>query len=215
VLNDFAAQVQSTLQPQFEDNRWERESVDSLETSNQYPPTRTTGPIVRSKPVLNVQPSSNPDQQELLRRSYHESFFVKNTPVTGDEQVTAWLGVNRATKQTNLMEKAPSLDGNEPKSILKRSPSLDSQSMARKPTKKDNPPPPPPPPARPSKEKVRVKDSLEVINAKMLKELDIQVETTERTHIKDIPSFLDLEKDGSIRSGFSERTLCVRYSTCY
>ena len=42
-----------------------------------------------------IQSLSVEDQQELLRRSYHESFFVKNTPVTGDEQVTAWLDVNR------------------------------------------------------------------------------------------------------------------------
>ena len=124
------------------------------------------------------------DQQELLRRSYHESFFVKNTPVTGDEQVTAWLGVTRTAKQTNLMDKTPSLDDNDSemnssskrKSILKRSPSLDSHSMPIKPRKRDNPPPPP---ARAAKEKVRVKDSLEVINAKLLKELDIQVETIE------------------------------------
>lgn len=210
MLNDFAAQVHSTFQPQFEENnnRWERESADSLETSNQYPPTRATGPIVRSKPVMNVQ-SSIPDQQELLRRSYHESFFVKNTPVTGDEQVTAWLGVTRTGKQTNLMDKAPSLDGNDSemnsskrKSILKRSPSLDSHSMQTKPSKKDNPQPPRPP-ARPAKEKVRVKDSLEVINAKILKELDIQVETITLTP-EEIQLFADLEKDCSIRSGFSK-----------
>ena len=65
--------------------------------------SKITGPIVRATPVVNapmkrtqlsrtnhvaIRSLSVEDQQELLRRSYHESFFVKNTPVTGDEQVT-------------------------------------------------------------------------------------------------------------------------------
>jgi hypothetical protein len=115
------------------------------------------------------------DQHELLRRSYHESFFVKNTPVTSDEQVTAWLGVNRTpTKQNDIIEKASSVDENEKrKSILKRSPSMDSNTtnplMNTKTVEIKKAPVPQP------RNKVRVKDSLEVINAKLFKELDIQV----------------------------------------
>lgn len=211
VLNDFAAQVQSTFQPseQIDDAAtWERESVDSLEASNNYnsqkitPPSRITGPIVRSNHTVNIQtrktqqPSAPNatieamalhDTQEMLRRSYHESFFVKNTPVTGDEQVTAWLGVNKnsttSNQQMNSIEKPSSLDGNDPetsakrKSILKRSPSVDSNAVqtvtntkSAGATKKANILQ-----VRTGADKARVKDSLEVINAKILKDLEIQV----------------------------------------
>jgi hypothetical protein len=80
------------------------------------------------------------------------------------------------------MEKPSSLDGNDPetngkrKSILKRSPSVDSNTInsnknikpiaARKASV---------PQTRTIGEKARVKDSLEVINTKFLKELDTQV----------------------------------------
>jgi hypothetical protein len=214
VLNDFAAQVQSTLtqqqqQQQFDEiNTWEHESIDSLETSNHYhsqqiiSPPKLTGPIVRQNHILNIQSKKSQqlitnnsafestipnDQQDLLRRSYHESFFVKNTPVTGEEQVTAWLGANKnptkSNKHVDIIEKSPSCDGNDPetngkrKSILKRSPSVDSNATNSitntKPiaaTRKMNIPQ-----AHTVGDKVRVKDSLEVINAKLLKELDIQV----------------------------------------
>ncbi|CAF4454627.1 unnamed protein product [Rotaria socialis] len=214
VLNDFAAQVQSTLNQneQFNDaNTWDRESVDSLEKSNDYHPQqiisqpRLTGPIVRQNHVVNIQTRktqplltnnsefdsmASPDQQELLRRSYHESFFVKNTPVTGDEQVTAWLGANKnATisnnKHSHVTEKPSSLDENDPetngrrKSILKRSPSIDSNPMNSpmntKPmmeTRVANIPQ-----KRTTNDKVVVKDSLEVKNAKLLKELETQKKT--------------------------------------
>jgi hypothetical protein len=203
VLNDFAAQVHSTLnqQQQFDEtNTWEHESIDSLERSNNYhpqqiiSPPKLTGPIVRPNHVVNIQSKksqqsvTNPDdQQEMLRRSYHESFFVKNTPVTGDEQVTAWLGVNKTStaskKHVDIIEKPPSLDGTDietsgrRKSILKRSPSVDSNATNSainiKPpvaARKANLPQ-----ARTVGDKPRVKDSLDVINAKLLKELDLQV----------------------------------------
>jgi len=199
VLNDFAAQIQSTFQQQpiqyEESNIWEGESVDSLEASNQfqYPQQpKITGPIVRPTPVVNIQTkkSNNSesqsktqpvDQQELLRRSYHESFFVKNTPVTGDEQVSAWLDVNKlsSNQQINSIEKPPSYDGNDfessakRKSILKRSPSVDSNST--NPKSNTVQAKPLVPQARTVGDKARVKDSLEVINAKLLKELDTQV----------------------------------------
>jgi hypothetical protein len=208
VLNDFAAQVQSTFnQPQQfdETNTWEHESLDSLEASNHFhsqqilPPPKITGPIVRPNHIVNIQ-SKKPqqiltnnskfestisdDQQDLLRRSYHESFFVKNTPVTGEEQVTAWLGANKISTTSNKhvdgIEKPSSYDGNDPeingkrKSILKRSPSFESNTTnsakpipaARKASA---------PQARTVGDKAKVKDSLEVINAKLLKELDTQV----------------------------------------
>ena len=206
VLNDFAAQVQSTLnQPQFDDtnNTWERESIDSLEASNHYhsQPPKISGPIVRpthvvtiqskksQQPILNnsaFQITTNDDQQEMLRQSYHESFFVTNTPVTADEQVTAWLGAGKtpvaSNKNVHVIDKPSSLDGNDPetngrrKSILKRSPSVDSNATNSnkntKPiaTRKANVPQ-----TRTIGEKARVKDSLEVINTKYLKELDTQV----------------------------------------
>ncbi|CAF3624697.1 unnamed protein product [Rotaria sordida] len=212
VLNDFAAQIQSTLNQneQFnETNTWEHESMDSLETSNHFhpqqiiAPTKITGPIIRPNHVVNIQTKklqqsiinnstlqsiTNHDQQEMLRRSYHESFFVKTTPVTGDEQVTAWLGVNKistttSNKNIDIMGKPVSLDGNDSeingkrKSILKRSPSVDSNSATnikpivtrRKQTSA--------PQVRTVGDKVHVKDSLEVINAKLLKELEIQKKT--------------------------------------
>ncbi|CAF1664191.1 unnamed protein product [Rotaria magnacalcarata] len=214
VLNDFAAQVQSTLNQneQFSDaNTWDRESVDSLEKSNDYhqqqiiSQPRLAGPIVRQNHVVNIQTkktqplltnnsqfdsTASPDQQELLRRSYHESFFVKNTPVTGDEQVTAWLGANKTAtipnnKHNNATAKPSSLDGNDPetngrrKSILKRSPSIDSNPMNSpmntKPmmeTRIANIPQ-----KRTTNDKVVVKDSLEVKNAKLLKELETQKKT--------------------------------------
>jgi hypothetical protein len=214
VLNFFAAQVQSTLtqqQQQFDEttNTWEYESIDSLEGSNNYHPQqiilppKLTGPIVRPNHVINIQstksqqqPISNNstfestkinDKQEMLRRSYHESFFVKNTPVTGDEQVTAWLGVNKPptkpNKHVDIIEKPPSLDGNDleangkRKSILKRSPSVDSNPINSAVNKKPIIPSKQVivPQARTVGEKTRVKDSLEIINAKLLKELDIQV----------------------------------------
>lgn len=201
VLNDFAAQVQSTFnQPQQYDetNTWEHESIDSLEASNHFhpqqiiPPPKVTGPIVRPQHIVNIQSKtsqeSSPlstDQQELLRRSYHESFFVKNTPVTGEEQVTAWLGVNKNSttsnnKHVDIVEKPSSYDENDldlngkRKSILKRSPSVENNSTNTKPipmTRKATIPQ-----SRTINEnKNRVKDSLEVINAKLLKELDLQV----------------------------------------
>ncbi|CAF1145657.1 unnamed protein product [Rotaria sordida] len=212
VLNDFAAQIQSTLNQneQFnETNTWEHESMDSLETSNHFhpqkiiAPTKITGPIIRPNHVVNIQTKklqqsiinnstlksiTNHDQQEMLRRSYHESFFVKTTPVTGDEQVTAWLGVNKistttSNKNIDIMGKPVSLDGNDSeingkrKSILKRSPSVDSNSATnikpivtrRKQTSA--------PQVRTVGDKAHVKDSLEVINAKLLKELEIQKKT--------------------------------------
>lgn len=117
-----------------------------------------------------------------MRRSYHESFFVKNTPVTGNEQVTAWLGVDNpcvdTKKQLNILEKAPSVDGNESetnsrrKSILKRSPSLDSKSNDPKtkfPTKI------PTTQTKVAANRNRVKDSLEVMNTKLCKDLENQV----------------------------------------
>lgn len=211
VLNDFAAQVQSTInqnEQYNEENLWERESVDSLEKSNDRHPQqivsqqRIAGPIVRPNHIINIstkkttQPltknsefdsTTNQDELELMRQSYHESFFVKNTPVTGDEQVAAWLGANkvptRTNKPTDNLEKPLSLDGNDPemngrpKSILKRSPSIDSNPihtmMNKKPileTKQTSIPH-----KRPDGEKVVVKDSLEVKNAKLLKELETQV----------------------------------------
>ncbi|CAF2545658.1 unnamed protein product [Rotaria sp. Silwood2] len=211
VLNDFAAQIQSTLNQneQFnETNTWERESMDSLEASNHFHPQqiiatpKITGPIIRPNHVVNIQTKKiqqsitnnstlesmiNHDQQEMLRRSYHESFFVKNTPVTGDEQVTAWLGANKISKTSNkhidIVEKTSSLDGNDPetngkrKSILKRSPSVDSNSATNtKPivaTRKETSAPQ----VRTVGNKPRVKDSLEVINAKLLKELETQKKT--------------------------------------
>jgi hypothetical protein len=175
-------------------NTWEHESIDSLEASNHFPSQpKITGPIVRSNHVVNIQSkkpqeSSIPnDQQDYLRRSYHESFFVKNTPVTGEEQVTAWLGVNKipttSNKHIDTIGKPPSYDENDSetnakrKSILKRSPSLDNNATNSftntKPipaSRKANVPQ-----ARTVGDKARVKDSLEVINAKLLKELDIQV----------------------------------------
>jgi len=209
VLNDFAAQVQSTLnQQQFDEtNTWEHESVDSLETSNPYhpqqiiSPPKINGPIVRPTHVVTIQSkkSQQPignhsafeimtidDQQEILRRSYHESFFVKNTPVTGDEQVTAWLGAGKTPIESNknghVMEKPSSLDGNDPetngkrKSILKRSPSVDSNTInSNKNTKSIAARKASVPQTRTIGEKARVKDSLEVINTKFLKELDTQV----------------------------------------
>ena len=148
--------------------------------TKRIPPSRTNHVAIQS---LSVE-----DQQELLRRSYHESFFVKNTPVTGDEQVTAWLDVNRTgvgpALQGNATEKPSSLDGTESestrrrrKSILKRSPSIDSNGvnpmavlrgtpLARQGSA---------PQTRAFGEKARVKDSLEVINTKLLKEIDTQV----------------------------------------
>jgi len=203
VLNDFTAQIQSTLnqpQQQFDEmNTWEHESIDSLESPNHFSSQqiisqpKITGPIVRTNHVLNIQskkaqesPIPN-DQQDFLRRSYHESFFVKNTPVTGEEQVTAWLGANKiptaSNKHIDTIEKPPSYDENESetnakrKSILKRSPSLENNATNSftntKPipaSRKANIPQ-----ARTGGDKARVKDSLEVINAKLLKELDIQV----------------------------------------
>lgn len=217
VLNDFAAQIQTTLhqpqQEQFNDiNTWEHESIDSLEGSNHYHPQqiivpqKITGPIVPPNRIVNIQSKKSntstfestipKNQQDLLSQSYHESFFVKNTPVTGEEQVTAWLGANKtpttSNKHVGIIEKSPSYDGNDPeinakrKSILKRSPSADSNTtnpvmntkpmvVARKSTA---------PQARTVGDKARVKDSLEVINAKLLKELDIQVKTLNLlTHI--------------------------------
>lgn len=187
VLNDFAAQVQSTLhhqqqQQQFDEtNTWDRESIDSLEESNHYQSQKISGPIVRPTPVVNIQPRkpTNEDQQELLRRSYHESFFVKNTPVTGDEQVAAWLGASKKPEIPSPMQKPSSLDGTESetngkrKSILKRSPSVESNLSNNKPVaaaRKGSAPQ-----ARTIGEKTRVKDSLEVINTKFLKEMDTQV----------------------------------------
>jgi hypothetical protein len=216
VLNDFAAQVQSTFHqqptpishPAYHETTWERESVDSLEASNPYhspemaSSSKITGPIVRATPVMNTPPKRAPpsgtnhvaiqslsveDQQELLRRSYHESFFVKNTPVTGDEQVTAWLDVNRTgaapAPHGNASEKPSSLDGTESeitrrrKSILKRSPSIDSNgvnpmvALRGTPLTRQGSAPQ----TRALGEKVRVKDSLEVINTKLLKDIDTQV----------------------------------------
>jgi len=207
VLNDFAAQIQTTLhqqEQQFDEvNTWEYESVDSLEVSNNHHPqqiilpSKITGPIVPSNRIVNIQSKKSntsafestvpTDQQDLLTRSYHESFFVKNTPVTGEEQVTAWLGVNKtpatSNKHVGIIEKPPSYDGNDSetnakrKSILKRSPSVDSNNS--KPVMNTKPVAAarkvPVPQARTVGDKVRVKDSLEVINAKLLKELDIQV----------------------------------------
>jgi hypothetical protein len=199
VLNDFAAQVQSTFnQPQQfdETNTWEHESIDSLEASNHFhpqqiiTPAKVTGPIVRPNHIVNIQskksqesPPLSADQQDLLRRSYHESFFVKNTPVTGEEQVTAWLGASKIpttlNKHVDIVEKPSSYDGNDSdlnakrKSILKRSPSVESNTTNTKPipvTRKANISQ-----AHTIGDKARVKDSLEVINAKLLKELDIQV----------------------------------------
>ena len=209
VINDFAAQVQSTLQtPQNEPfNTWERESVDSLETSNKFfsqqatIAPKVTGPIVRSNHPLTLsskqsqistntismnEGKTNTEIQEQLRRSYHESFFVKNTPVTGDEQVSAWLGVNRVqiekSRKPDLVEKASSVDDNESesntkrKSILKRSPSVDSQSnSAKHMTAKAAGRQGTVPQSRTANNKVRVKDSLEVINTKLLKDLETQV----------------------------------------
>ena len=211
VLSDFAAHIQSTFNQQErlnETDTWERESIDSLEASNHYhpqqviSPPKITGPIVRQNHVINVQTkkssqqqqpitknfpyesSSNSNRHDMLRRSYHESFFVKNTPVTGDEQVTAWLGINKNTAApSNKHIDISSANGNEGeingrrKSILKRSPSLDSNTNNSvnnaKPiteTRKTNVLQ-----ARTIGDKVHVKDSLEVMNTKLLKELDVQV----------------------------------------
>jgi hypothetical protein len=235
VLNDFAAQIQTTLhqpqQEQFDEiNTWEHESIDSLEAStNHYHPqqiiaqSKITGPIVPSNRIVNIQSKKSntsafestipKNQQDLLSQSYHESFFVKNTPVTGEEQVTAWLGVNKtpttSNKHVGIIEKPPSYDGNDPeinakrKSILKRSPSADSNSTnsfmntkpmvaARKATISQ---------ARTVGDKVRVKDSLEVINAKLLKELDIQVKTFNLLRYIYSPKFY-LEKNCSFCTRF-------------
>ncbi|CAF1134191.1 unnamed protein product [Adineta ricciae] len=186
VLNDFAAQVQSTLhhKQQFDEtNTWDRESIDSLEESNHYQPQKISGPIVRPTPVVNIQPrkSTNEDQQALLRRSYHESFFVRTTPVTGDEQVAAWLGASKKPEIPSPMQKPSSLDGTESetngkrKSILKRSPSVESNLSNNKPiavARKGSAPQ-----TRTIGEKTRVKDSLEVINTKLLKDMDTQKKT--------------------------------------
>ncbi len=200
VLNDFAARVQSTLNPsqQFDEtnNTWEHESLDSLEASIHFhpqqiiSPSKITGPIVRQNHIVNIQTKKSQesiipnDQQDLLRRSYHESFFVKNTPVTGEEQVAAWLGATKIPtepkKHVGIIEKPSSYDGNDRetnakrKSILKRSPSVENNAInttklipvVRKASV---------PQARTVGDKTRVKDSLEVINAKFLKELDTQV----------------------------------------
>ncbi|CAF0802367.1 unnamed protein product [Adineta steineri] len=220
VLNDFAAQVQSTInqqqqqqqQQQFDEtNTWDRESIDSLEESNSYQPQQIisshniSGPIVRPTQVINIQTKQTQqpstvnnsafktmtidDQQEILRRSYHESFFVKNTPVTGNEQVNAWLGAGKISlvpnKHTDIIDKPSSLDGTDSeingrrKSILKRSPSVDSNSKnSVKNTKQIVPPKKPiAPQTRTIGEKSRVKDSLDVINTKLLKEIEIQKKT--------------------------------------
>ena len=209
VLDDFAAEIHSTLrQPQQQQqqqqqqqynevNTWEYESVDSLEASNQFQPQqiitapKITGPIVRSNHPVTIQPRKSnhsalestlpTNQHELLQRSYHESFFVKTTPVTGDEQVSAWLGANKTSsaldKQPNAVESLPPYDGNDPeaqakrKSILKRSPSMESNTTNPIIAPRKNSVPQ----ARTVGDKARVKDSLEVINAKFLKELDIHV----------------------------------------
>ncbi|CAF4432288.1 unnamed protein product, partial [Adineta steineri] len=146
-------------QQQFDEtNTWDRESIDSLEESNSYQPQQIisshniSGPIVRPTQIINIQTKQTQqpstvnnsafktmtidDQQEILRRSYHESFFVKNTPVTGNEQVNAWLGAGKISlvqnKHTDIIDKPSSLDGTDSeingrrKSILKRSPSVDS-----------------------------------------------------------------------------------------
>lgn len=194
VLDDFAAEIHSTLtqpqsqhHPQFDEgNTWEYESVDSLEASNQFHPQqitstpKITGPIVRPNHPVNIQSrkiNHSPlestgvtDQHELLQRSYHESFFVKNTPVTGDEQVSAWLGATKNATTSDITD-ADSEANAKRKSILKRSPSVESNTphpiiIPRKNSV---------PQARTVGDKARVKDSLEVINAKLLKELDIQV----------------------------------------
>lgn len=139
------------------------------------------GPIVRPNPVVNLPPRQSTVHEDP-RRSYHESFFVKNSPVTGNEQVTAWLGVQQTSTETNQLseytEKRSSIDGHEfdssgkqKKSILKRSPSMESTSNKSKPpVQKPNPTH-----VRTVGEKTKVKDSLEVINAKLFKELDSQV----------------------------------------
>lgn len=204
VLDDFAAEIHSTLrqpqqrqQPCDEINNWEYESVDSLEASNQFQPQqiitapKITGPIVRSNHPVSILPrksnhsaldSTMPaDQHELLQRSYHESFFVKTTPVTGDEQVSAWLGANKTPsaldKHPSAVDSLPPYDGNDAeaqakrKSILKRSPSAESNTPNPVVAPRKNSVPQ----ARTVGDKGRVKDSLEVINAKLLKELDIQV----------------------------------------
>ncbi|CAF0732478.1 unnamed protein product [Didymodactylos carnosus] len=202
----------------FDQTTWENESMDSLENENRLYPQliennhqRIPGPIVKTSNVLNVltkqqqlnmaplkhsiQPQStkeDADTAAALRRSYHESFFVKNTPVTADEQVKAWLGATTngtVTNNTNTKAKTSSLDGGDSirsangrlRSILKRSPSVDSTNdlecvvlqTKRVPNTKTSHV------SRSSSsnqhalgDKVRLKDSLEVINTKLLKGLD-------------------------------------------
>ncbi|UJR30256.1 hypothetical protein I4U23_017794 [Adineta vaga] len=185
VLNDFAAQVQSTLHHHNNNNMMKQ--IHGI-----VKPQKISGPIVRPTPIVNI-PQKKPlntsafdtktidEQQELLRRSYHESFFVKNTPVTGDEQVAAWLGAGKTNGKSNIMQKPTSLDGNESetnkkqKSILKRSPSIESNLSNNKPIvpmRKGSAPQ-----TRTIGEKARVKDSLEVINTKLLKDMEIQKKT--------------------------------------
>ena len=222
--------------------------------------SKVTGPIVRATPVVNTpaqrtQPSrtnhiairslSVEDQQELLRRSYHESFFVKNTPVTGNEQVTAWLDVNRTgvapAPHGNATEKPSSLDGTESettrrrKSILKRSPSIDSNGVNPMVVLRGTPAvrQGSAPQARALGEKVRVKDSLEVINTKLLKDIDTQVNqrmpprglsssfaghdsVTKKSNFTGVryECVLCLEKNCSICPRFRKRTVSVRHSTC-
>lgn len=177
VLNDFVAEIHSTLRP--EEN--ERGSVDSLEESAEqiFIPKKVMGPIVRSRPVVELPPRRTEMSivDEDPRRSYHESFFVKNSPVTGDEQVNAWLGVQQTSTEAN-----PSFDdGKQTKSILKRSPSVEScPSKIKVPVQKTNPNQ-----IRTVGDKTKVKDSLEVINAKLLlKDLDIQVNRSIRRRRK-------------------------------
>lgn len=192
VLDDFAAEIHSTFQQpssqqQFDQgNTWEYESVDSLEVSNQFPPQqitsapKITGPIVRPNHPVNIQSRKvNPsafestgltDQHELLQRSYHESFFVKNTPVTSDEQVSAWLGATKNPMTSDVTDTDAEANAKR-KSILKRSPSVESNTINPIVIPRKNSVPQ----ARTVKDRARVKDSLEVINAKLLKELDIQV----------------------------------------
>ena len=195
VLDDFAAEIHSTLtQPQSqqyrqqfdEGNTWEYESVDSLEASNQFhsqqitSAPKITGPIVRSNHPVNIQSrkiNHSPlestgltDQHELLQRSYHESFFVKNTPVTGNEQVSAWLGASKNPTTSDVTDTDAEANAKR-KSILKRSPSVESNTIHPVIIPRKNSVPQ----ARTVGDKARVKDSLEVINAKLLKELDIQV----------------------------------------
>jgi hypothetical protein len=185
-LTDFAAQVHSTLHGRDD----ERASLDSLETADRCASEQiVSGPGVRSVPFVNgrtgtgdraANTSAEHLQQEHLRRSYHESFFDKNTPVTSDEQVSAWLGVQHTSTGTNKAgqskEKAvASLDGHQSKSrvnhksILKRSPSVENTSTTSKrvDTRTTRP--------QPVAHQRRVKDSLDVINAQLQKAFDIQV----------------------------------------